>query len=183
MGGVKTLAFVDDIIDKVEVYEILWDGNTDGKKSFFNSDVEMIYYKVSDDVPSFENLTSNTISLYAYNTANGETVPLFEDGPGSEIEMWDGAVSLAGFCIILYQDINEIETGMSAEKGIYFAATLDGGYVSKLSFTNPIYFKSIKQKYLPQFTDSIVLRSSTKGSNKKFRLTIDDSGQFSVKQI
>lgn len=41
----------------------------------------------------------------------------------------------------------------------------------------------IDEKYLPKSVDGITLRSSTEGSAKKFKLTVDDSGTISATEI
>lgn len=41
----------------------------------------------------------------------------------------------------------------------------------------------LPEKYLPESVDSVIIRSSTEGSTKKFRLTIDDSGTISVSEV
>ena len=44
-------------------------------------------------------------------------------------------------------------------------------------------FKTIDPQYLPESVDSVVIRSSTAGSTKKFRLTVDDSGTLTATEI
>lgn len=38
----------------------------------------------------------------------------------------------------------------------------------------------LDEKYLPESVDGIVIRSSTTGSTKKFKVTVDDSGTISA---
>lgn len=41
----------------------------------------------------------------------------------------------------------------------------------------------LEEKYLPESVGSVVLRSNTPGSDKRFMLTVDDSGNLSVQQV
>lgn len=45
------------------------------------------------------------------------------------------------------------------------------------------YPNKMPEEYLPESVDGVIIRSSTEGSTKKFRLTVDDSGTISATEV
>ena len=103
-------------------------------------------------------------------------------------EMWFGNGSLKPD----WSDINE-NTGEPFCIKIYKLSRLSNSYI-QVKFANsgeytiyiatcePVYHK-LSENYLPESVDSVIIRSSTEGSTKKFRLTIDDSGTITTTEI
>ena len=142
--------------------------------------------KVADEVPSWASLDvpikiglSNGLSA----TLNPEDY--FDLGNGSF--MADGAFFIA-------VDNTEFNSFVFPEKGVYFMLTSDGGYVSGISSADSDTpeitwdgslgtIKTIDPKYIPSELNEIILPSSTSGSSKKFKITVDDSGAISATEI
>lgn len=75
--------------------------------------------------------------------------------------------------------------GGSATSGMFFKDdTLS--YPLRLKVMQRSYSKvynKMPEDYLPESVESVILRSSTAGSSKKFKLTVDDSGALSVTEV
>ena len=76
--------------------------------------------------------------------------------------------------VLAYSTENGIETF-----GCY---ALDGSNPLTISITQGEFAK-MDEKFLPESVEGVIIRSSTEGSNKKFKLTIDDSGTISATEI
>ena len=80
------------------------------------------------------------------------------------------------------------------EKGVYFVDVPAQYYVSGIASAdsdtpeitwdgNIETIKTIDPKYIPSELNEIVLPSSTSGSSKKFKITVDDSGTISATEV
>jgi hypothetical protein len=71
--------------------------------------------------------------------------------------------------------------GPDADTTTFYAA--DGGeHTISISILLNDYNK-MPECYLPESVNGIVIRSSTLGSTKKFKLTVDDSGTVTAKEV
>ena len=81
--------------------------------------------------------------------------------------------------LICFVDNFEMGEGITIpEKGIY-SLNSSGLYVEFFSYGT---IKKIDEKFLPVM-DSVILNSSTSGSSKKFKITVNDSGTISATEI
>jgi len=127
----------------------------------------------------------------------------FDIKPGNEyVVVWDGKEFL---CTAWQDDYNylignhKIFGGQdSGEPFVIVANTsddeiyaesivdLDAGDAQTVERTVAIYpvaYNSLPEPFLPESVDGVVIRSSTEGSTKKFKLTIDDSGTISATEV
>ena len=70
------------------------------------------------------------------------------------------------------------------ELNLCYVYAFDG--TTQLDLTVNTYEKvyhKLPEEYLPESVDGVVIRSSTEGSTKKFRLTVDDSGIITATEV
>lgn len=61
---------------------------------------------------------------------------------------------------------------------------LSTGEKTDFSITGDVIIpKKLPERFLPESVEGVVIRSSTKGSTKKFKLTVDDSGTITATEI
>ena len=83
---------------------------------------------------------------------------------------------------------------MFPEKGVYFASVPDEFYVTGIASAdsdtpeitwdgNIGVIKKLDKKYIPSELNEVILQSSTSGSTKKFKITVDDSGTISATEV
>ena len=149
-------------------------------------------YKVSSDIPSISNpQVGDTITVWS-NGAKGE-LPI-----GASTEMGYSTQSL--MCSVAFQDNATIETNgvtvVLPERGTYFLKHKDKDFdititgVAKYGASTPeiswdgntATIKKLDEKFIPDM-DSVILNSSTSGSTKKFKITVDDSGNISATEV
>lgn len=146
--------------------------------------------KVSDEVPSWASVDM-PIKYWTSDGDNGTENPedYFDFGYGSFL------ASVGVFFITTNNfeaSINGI-TIVFPKKGVYFTAPSDfylSGIASAESDTPEItwdgnveFTKTIDPKFIPSELNEIVLPSSTSGSSKKFKITVDDSGAISATEV
>ena len=66
------------------------------------------------------------------------------------------------------------------ETGLYFMKS-NGIYASSFEYMSA-YYVAIDEKFLPARTE-IIMKSSTEGSIKKFKITVDDSGKLTTTAV
>ena len=149
-------------------------------------------YKVSSDIPSISNpQVGDTITVWS-NGAKGE-LPI-----GASTETGYSTQSL--MCSVAFQDNATIEingvTVVLPERGTYFLKHKDkdfditttgvakrGASTPEISWDgNTVTIKKLDEKFIPDM-DSVILNSSTPDSTKKFRVTVDDSGNLTATEI
>lgn len=168
-----------------EGWEITWDGDTTGRASI-NFDIAL--YKVSDVILTKEQCGGALAQITDGNGAS-EQITIPEDYC---IETDDFV-----FCeyIIVFKKSGDITFNSSTltvpEPGVYFMNN-SRVYISSLSNISVYPFPD---KYIPntiarkaeldaRITDKeVVLASSTDGSSKKFKITVDDSGAITATEI
>ena len=151
-----------------QAYKIEWDGNTAGKTA-----VGGMYYKVSNITP--DALTLKNIKIVMSNDTQWSR----EDVVGSTDEYWQvGEYSV--ICITV-ENTSIVSLGLTFEEtGLYFMKN-NGIYVSNLEYMF-VGYVAIDEKYLPARTE-IIMKSSTVGSIKKFKITVDDSGTLTTTAV
>ena len=142
--------------------------------------------KVADEVPSWASVDAPMkVGLSNGSSATFNPEHYLDLGNGSF--MADGAFFIAA-------DNTEFNSFVFPEKGVYFILSLNGTYVSGISSAdsdtpeitwdgNIGKIKAIDPKYIPSELNEIILPSSTSGSSKKFKITVDDSGVISATQV
>lgn len=179
-------------------YTTFYETETDGVLVFAH------FVKVSDSVPKVEDLDGKEITIVTQNILEEDTVTkkIFPAGDDSFED--DGLVFINDIEIVVVPyDAYIIEKEswgkfIFPSKGVYVTCitlTMPGqpmvstSYVK--SFAVPGYvFKQtvpIEEKYIPdsiqRVGDGLIINSSTEGSTKKFKITVDDSGTISAVEV
>ena len=146
------------------------------------------FVKVADEVPSWASVDS-PIKVWASNgisaTANPEE---YRDCGNRSFFVSENLVFFNS------TDNFEVEGDVFPEKGVYFASVLDEFYVTGIASAdsdtpeitwdgNIDVIKKLDKKFIPSELNEIILPSSTSGSSKKFKITIDDSGAISATEV
>ena len=147
------------------------------------------YVKVSDEVPSWASID---VSMKLWSSAGApQTMPA-----KSNTDLGNGSFMAGEYAAFITTD--NVKLGfydiVFPEKGVYFASIPDNFYITGIasadSDTPEIAWdgkveniKTIDPKYIPSELNEIVLPSSTSGSAKKFKITVDDSGTISATEV
>lgn len=144
------------------------------------------YVKVADEIPSWASIDS-PIKVWA---SNGENLTV---EPEDYLDFGNGSFSATGFAFFITTDNFEIHGVVFPEKGVYITKFPDyyvSGIASADSDTPEITWdgdigeiKTIDPKYIPSELNELILPSSTSGSSKKFKITVDDSGTISATEV
>lgn len=169
---------------------ITWNGNTNGKVQVISSESgeAVPIFKISDEILTEEQFKQSVC------TANGISLPLldiWEDGlvNGYVICREDITAFMDPPLCVVREDNVELNGLVFPEKGVY-SQNEEGFYFSRIATT---YIGTEKQniihqmdnKYLPDTItpNTLILNSSTEGSTKKFKITVDDSGTISAVEV
>lgn len=132
-----------------------------------------MYYKVSNITPDV--LTLKNIKIVMSNGTQWSR----EDVWSSVDEYWQVGED-AVICITV-ENTSVMRLGLTfKETGLYFMKS-NGIYVSNLEYMFAAYV-AIDEKFLPARTE-IIMKSSTEGSIKKFKITVDDSGKLTTTAV
>ena len=142
--------------------------------------------KVADEVPSWASL-GVPIKVWISNGCDSPETPEEDSGLGNGSFLADEKV------FFIMADNTEFSNMVFPEKGVYFMLAR-GIYVVGIASAdsdspeitwdgNVGTLKTIDQKYIPSELNEIVLPSSTPGSSKKFKITVDDSGAISATAV
>ena len=149
------------------------------------------YVKVADEVPSWASIDT-PIKIWANTGYNGT------ENPESYTDLGNGSFMIEdGQAVFIMTDnfvIDGTDDAVFREKGVYFAHHPDGIYITGIASVdsdtpeitwdgNIETIKTIDPKYIPSELNEIVLPSSTSGSSKKFKITVDDSGAISATEV
>ena len=141
--------------------------------------------RVSDEVPSF---VSDGASVNVW-ISNGTKQAY------SVVEHGNGNFGVNEFVFIFSSDnVNFNEGVVIPKKGVYFLSIPDNYYVTGIasadSDTPEIVWdgnigtlKTIDPKYIPSELNELILPSSTSGSTKKFKITVNDNGAISATEV
>ena len=155
--------------------DITWDGVI-GDRPKAQLDGGMYMVKVSDEILTADRVIGATV--VSVRGAESQSRFLSED----RIMSGDGFVMETRGAIISCSKTTVEISGMPLtipETGTYFAHMEENGdktYVSSLT-------KPGTQELVPIPGELMVLRSSTAGSKKKFKLTVDDTGTLSATEV
>ena len=147
--------------------------------------------KVSDEIPSWASVDAPMKVWYSNgrnSTATPENYMDFGNGSFAAFE-----ASVFAFFIATDNVEFELYNIVFPKKGVYFIS-IDGVYTTGIASAdsdtpeitwdgNIETLKTIDPKYIPSELNEIVLPSSTSGSTKKFKITVDDSGTISATEI
>lgn len=142
--------------------------------------------KVADEVPSWASVDSPIKIWYSNGTNSTVSAEKF-------IDFGNGSFAANNFVVFITTDNLEFKDYVFPEKGVYFLSVSVSQYItgaaSADSDTPEITWdgsletiKTIDPKYIPDMS-SIVIKSSTSGSSKKFKITVDDSGNITATQV
>ena len=147
--------------------------------------------KVADEIPSWVSVDA-PIKIWQ-NNGNSYTV-----APESYIDLGNGSFVADSDAAFIAADNTEFNNKAFSvvfpEKGVYFAFVASVGYASGIasadSDTPEITWdgkvenvKTIDPKYIPSELNEIILPSSTSGSSKKFKITVNDTGAISATEV
>lgn len=149
------------------------------------------YVKVFDEIPSWASVDV-PMKVWMNNEINSETI-----NSGDYMDLGNGSFACAS-AVFIATDNFEISNGENTtivfpKKGVYFAdfsSDYTSGIASADSNTPEItwdgnveFTKTIDPKYIPSELNEVILPSSTSGSSKKFKITVDDSGAISATEV
>ena len=143
----------------------------------------MRFVKVADEVPSWASIDT---PLKAWTT-DGTVIPERNGDIGN------GSFSVGEYVFFIVTDNFDYSGYVFPEKGVYFVSAdiiYTTGVASADSDTPEITWdgnigtiKTIDPKYIPSKLNEIILPSSTSGSTKKFKITVDDTGTISATEV
>ena len=162
----------------------------DDSKLVVDSGNAVKYVKVSDEVPSWASINSPI----KYWLSEGSSVT---DNPERYVDLGNGSFMAQGASFIMTDNVEVLGSGSNVvfpEKGVYFFSLPNVGYTSGVASAdsdtpeitwdgNIGTLKTIDPKYIPSELNEIILPSSTSGSSKKFKITVDDSGTITATEI
>ena len=146
--------------------------------------------KVSDEVPSWASVDA-PMKVWMSNGTN-QTV-----NPADYVDFGNGSF-IAQAAVFVTTDNLEAPAGETPvvfpKKGVYFASMPDVFYTTGIASAdsdtpeitwdgNIGTIKTIDPKYIPSELNEIIVPSSTSGSSKKFKITVDDSGAVSATEV
>lgn len=143
--------------------------------------------KVADEVPTWASVDAST--KVWMSDGHSLTVP-----PKDNIDFGNGSFVAEFLVFFITTDNFEFKGTVFPEKGVYFVRRDNGAYVSGIASAgsdipeitwdgNIEFTKTIDPKYIPSELNEIILPSSTSGSTKKFKITVDDSGTISATEV
>lgn len=153
--------------------------------------------KVADEVPSWASVDS-PIKFWEVNKSGGINNATLD--PINYMDLGNGSFITQVAIFITTDNVNFEIPGLDInivypEKGVYFLfSPEDGHYTSGIASAdsdtpeitwdgNIETIKTIDPKYIPSELNEIILPSSTSGSTKQFKITVDDSGTISATEI
>ena len=147
--------------------------------------------KVADEVPSWASLDAS-IKVWI---SNGYSLT---DTPEIYVDLGNGSFLAGEEAFFIAADNTKFDSFVFPEKGVYFLSYSDGQYeglyvtgiASADSDTPEITWdgnidviKKIDEKYIPSELNEVILPSSTSGSSKKFKITVNDAGTISATEV
>lgn len=156
--------------------DITWDGVI-GDRPKAQPEEGMYLVKVSDEILTADRVIGATVTRVE-GSENTSTVLL-----ENNVMSGDGFIIVTGYYVIASCSKTTVEMGGGIltfpETGTYFSYMEQNGettYISGLT-------KPEKQELVPIPGELMVLRSSTAGSTKKFKITVDDTGTLSATEV
>lgn len=172
------------VSERVEEHlrQITWDGVLVDDLSF-EFDGRMMQ-RVDDAALSIDDLDGATLS---FTKSDGSVMDVAIDESDIDAEWLPNAIyyfkqGYGGPLIVVTEDGNPppVHGVVFSRKGVYFPKT-DSYYVSKLEYTAR---KTIRSTAFDSIiTDEMIIPSSTEGSTKKFKISIDDAGTITATEV
>lgn len=173
-------------IPKGEIATIKWDGDSTGKESYDDG----VVVKVSDAIFTAEQLVGATLTVSGSGKEASYTLTqdMIEDFAPSLEEI---RIKINDFIFAqVYYGTNNYH---NASTGVYFLG-LGGAYVSSLTIPSVLMEgEKLPEAFLPDTVATkadleaarsyVILNSSTKGSTKQFKVTVDDSGTLTATEV
>ena len=141
------------------------------------------FVKIADEVPSWASIDT---PLKAWTTDGTVT-------PEVNSDLGNGSFSVGEYVFFIMTDNFDYNGHVFSEKGTYFISSgiiYTTGVASADSDTPEITWdgnigtiKTIDPKFIPSELNGVILPSSTTGSSKKFKITVDDSGTISATEV
>ena len=148
------------------------------------------WVRVFDEVPAF---VFDDVEFIKIWRSNGEIISQ------TMLAHFSDEILVAEDGVVITLSDNAVMTGTTItfpKKGVYFASN-NGVYVTGIAGVDGVApdtpeitwdgnietIKTIDPKYIPSELNEIVLPSSTSGSSKKFKITVDDSGTISATEV
>ena len=158
----------------------------DGRRLVVDAGQGVKFVKVTDEVPSWVSIDAPMKVWMRSGESNTLSVEDYRD-------FGNGSFSASGASLFIMTDNFELNGIVFPGKGVYFLSTKNDyttGIASAYSDTLEITWdgsfgtlKTIDPKYIPSELNEVILPSSTSGSSKKFKITVDDSGTISATEI
>ena len=148
------------------------------------------WVRVFDEVPAF---VFDDVEFIKIWRSNGEIISQ------TRLAHFSDEILVTQDGVVITLSDNAVITGTTStfpKKGVYFASN-NGVYVTgiagadradpdtpEITWDGNIEFpKTIDPKYIPSELNEVILPSSTSGSSKKFKITIDDSGTITATEV
>ena len=151
-------------------FNVEWDGNTEGLTSLYD------LYKVSDLVVDPSVFASGATLTYA----NGNTTFMSTNAASKKyrITIEPGKITFGEGQVKIFTETPE----PPFEIGVYFESD---EYYDVRKVTGAEVITPMAEEFLPNILDidSIIMKSSTTDSAKKFKITVDDSGALTATEV
>lgn len=169
-----------------------YDGNPVGK-TVFNLGDGIIIVKVSEaELPTQEQFAQPSNSLTVHTGASGDITN--ELGVLTYNPNYSGALVWMGEVFIAFVPSQEVATALNVEIGVYFGIPSETepsvGYISSLTCKEIKNVVELPSEFLDTdfsgrdvSAESVILNSSTSGSTKKFKITVDDTGALTATEV
>ena len=144
------------------------------------------FIKVADEVPSWASVDVSMKRWFSDGTNSTVT-------PEEYTDFGNGSFAAAGSPLFIATDNVEFYGMVFPEKGVYFNS-IGGKYMTGIASAdsdtpeitwdgNIRTLKTIDSKYIPSELNEVILPSSTSGSSKRFKITVDDTGTISATEV
>ena len=178
-GNVKwedRLAY-EETVPVASPINITFDGNTEGAVMSSKNN----FYKVSDQVFSLDEILQMTVT---FNMSGDIFDSVIGDRPNDVIQNNNAfCVTDNGPVFALAENSGPNPLGVPdtyPEPGIYFPVS---GTTRALRWLYKTVKKNLDEKFLPDGIESLTFKSSTSGSSKKFKITVNDSGAITATEV
>ena len=148
------------------------------------------WVRVFDEVPAF---VFDDVEFIKIWRSNGEIIPQ------TMLTHFSDEILVTEDGVVITLSDNAVITGTTVtfpKKGVYFASN-NGVYVTGIAGVDGVApdtpeitwdgnietIKTIDPKYIPSELNEVILPSSTSGSSKKFKITVDDSGAITATEV
>lgn len=143
--------------EKPPKIDITWDGDMTGRSvidmTIVDPDIDLYMVKVSDEVPTIDELSAGTVAGYDYSTNGFSDIPFKEliDTGSIDDTTYPGCVAISDIIVIVHS-ADTLSEALGAPEGyitngVYFGYRPDIFYISHLTSSGPRITK-IDSKYL-----------------------------------